>query len=268
MDIKNNNIIHGDSNPLVSVIMPAYNVSKFITETLNSLMAQTYVNWELIVVDDCSTDNTAEIIQSYNDNRIYYIKNDVNSGVAQTRNRALREARGKYVAFLDSDDVWKNNKLEKQVAFMQNNNYHFSATHYEEIDSESKLTNILVTAPKKIGKLKMLKYSWIGCLTVMYDRDAIGLVEMPAIKIYEDYATWLQIVKKAKCYVLNENLAMYRRARSGSMSNISFKKRINSLYTNFRVAQKMNPISSAFFTIGNLFFGAIKKLFYVRKIKR
>ena len=104
---------------LVSIIMPSYNTGKFIKETINSVIAQTYSNWELIIVDDCSTDNTDEIVKSINDNRIIYLKNETNSGAAISRNKALREAKGRWIAFLDSDDLWKNYKLEKQIKFMK-----------------------------------------------------------------------------------------------------------------------------------------------------
>ena len=112
---------------LVSIIMPSYNTGRFIKDTIESVLAQSYTNWELIIVDDCSTDDTDQIIERYlTDNRIIYIKNKTNSGAALSRNRALREAKGKWIAFLDSDDLWEPLKLEKQIAFMQENGYAFS----------------------------------------------------------------------------------------------------------------------------------------------
>ena len=113
-------------NELVSVIMPSFNTAKFISETIESVLAQTYANWELIIVDDCSTDNTDEVVKPFlTDKRIKYLKNKKNSGAAVSRNYALREAKGKWIAFLDSDDLWLPEKLEKQIAFMKKNNYMF-----------------------------------------------------------------------------------------------------------------------------------------------
>lgn len=117
---------------LVSIIMPSYNTAQYITETIQSVIDQTYHNWELIIVDDCSTDNTDIVIGKIKDPRIRYIKNEKNSGAAVSRNRALREANGRWVAFLDSDDLWKPEKLEKQICFMMKNRYYFSYTNYEE----------------------------------------------------------------------------------------------------------------------------------------
>ena len=115
---------------LVSIIMPSYNTGKFIKETINSVLNQTYNNWELIIVDDCSTDDTEKIVNTIKDNRIKFLKNNTNSGAAISRNRAIKEAKGKWIAFLDSDDLWKKEKIEKQIRFMKENHYDFSYTNY------------------------------------------------------------------------------------------------------------------------------------------
>ena len=124
------------TNDLVSIIMPSYNTAEYIEESIKSVQNQIYENWELIIVDDCSTDNTDDILKKYieSDKRIHYLKNEKNSGAAVSRNRALREAKGKWIAFLDSDDLWLPTKLERQLKYMKDNNYHFSYTNYEEID--------------------------------------------------------------------------------------------------------------------------------------
>ena len=164
-------------NDLVSIIMPSYNTGCFIKETIESVLAQSYPTWELIIVDDCSTDNTDEVVIQYlADERIRYIKNDTNSGAAVSRNRALREAKGKWIAFLDSDDLWFPEKLEKQIRFMENGNYHFSYTRYEEINEGSEPLGIVVSGPSKITKVGMYNYCWPGCLTVMYDAEYVGLL--------------------------------------------------------------------------------------------
>lgn len=248
---------------LVSIIMPSYNTGRFISETINSVLNQTYKNWELIIVDDCSNDDTDAVVAMYNDERIRYLKNEENSGAAISRNRALREAKGKWIAFLDSDDLWTSNKLEKQIEFMKKNDYKFSYTNYGEIDEESNLLGRTVTGPKRITKTGMYNYCWPGCLTVMYDAESIGLVQIEDIKKNNDYAMWLKVCKKADCYLLNENQARYRK-RSGSISNHGYMKLIKWHYKLYRQAEHMDCISSVVLTIRNLFFGVIKKVKYVK----
>ena len=214
---------------LVSIIMPSYNTGKFIKETINSVLNQTYNNWELIIVDDCSTDDTEEIVNAIKDNRIKFLKNSANSGAAISRNKAIKEAKGKWIAFLDSDDLWKSEKLTKQIKFMKENNYDFSYTNYTEIDEEGNEKGIKITGPKKIKKTGMYNYCWPGCLTVMYNAEKIGLIQIEDIRKNNDYAMWLKICKKADCYLLDEELAMYRK-RSGSISNHSYWKLIKWHY--------------------------------------
>lgn len=253
---------------LVSIIMPSYNTDKFIEDTINSVLNQTYQNWELIIVDDCSTDNTNEVVSKFlSDKRIKYLKNEKNSGAAVSRNKALREAKGKWIAFLDSDDLWMPNKLEKQIKFMEDNGYHFSYTNYEEIGEDSKPLGRLITGPKKITKRKMYNYCWPGCLSVMYDADVVGLIQIEDIKKNNDYAMWLKVCKKAKCYLLNETLGQYRKGRKGSISTHSYKNLIKWHYKLFKEAEKENRFVSAWHTLWNLFFGVWKKIKYVREGK-
>lgn len=249
---------------LVSIIMPSYNTAKFISETIESVLAQTYTNWELIIVDDCSTDNTDEVVKSFlSDNRIKYIKNEKNSGAAVSRNRALREAKGKWIAFLDSDDLWMPDKLQKQIAFMKENDYHFSYTNYVEINEASIPNGRIITGPKRITKRGMYNYCWMGCLTVMYDAETIGLIQIADIKKNNDYAMWLKACKKADCYLLDEVLAKYRK-RSGSISNHGYTKLIKWHYKLYREAEKRSPLVSVALTLRNLFWGVLKKIRYVK----
>lgn len=249
---------------LVSIIMPSYNTGRFIKETIESVLAQSYSAWELIIVDDCSTDNTDDVVNQYlADERIRYIKNDTNSGAAVSRNRALREAKGKWIAFLDSDDLWEPEKLQKQISFMRDNGYHFSYTNYIEIDEESKVNGKSVTGPKRISKHGMYNYCWMGCLTVMYDADTVGLIQIADIKKNNDYAMWLKVCKKANCYLLDESLARYRK-RSGSISNHGYMKLIKWHYKLYREAEKKNVVVSTINTIRNLGFGFMKKCFFVK----
>lgn len=249
---------------LVSIIMPSYNTGKFIQETIDSVINQTYDNWELIIVDDCSSDNTDEIVKSIKDDRIFYLKNKKNSGAAVSRNKALKMAKGKWIAFLDSDDLWKKDKLEKQIKFMKNNNYHFSYTNYIEIDEESKPNGKRITGPKRITKKGMANYCWPGCLTVMYDAEKIGLIQIENIKKNNDYAMWLKISKKVDCYLLNEELAMYRK-RNGSISNHSYVSLIKWHYKLYREVEHQNVIYSLFNTCRNIIFGFYKKKKYCIK---
>lgn len=252
-------------NDLVSIIMPSYNTAQYIRQSIQSVLAQTYLNWELIIVDDCSSDNTENVVSVFlNDNRIKFLKNERNSGAAVSRNRALREARGKWIAFLDSDDLWEPEKLEKQIAFMENHEYHFSYTNYIEIDEESVPNGKSVTGPKRISKHGMYNYCWMGCLTVMYDADAVGLIQIADIKKNNDYAIWLKVCKKANCYLLNETLARYR-IRNGSISRHGCLKLIKWHYKLFRECENMNSLKSLFLTVNNLFYGFVKKIKYTSK---
>lgn len=151
-----------DQPELVSIIMPSYNTAKFITDTIQSVLNQTYQNWELLIVDDCSTDNSDEVIASFNDPRIKIFKNEKNSGAAISRNKAIAEAAGKWIAFLDSDDLWLPEKLEKQINFMRKNGYHFSYTNYVEIDEDNILNGTMVTGPKKVSNLAMHTFNYMG----------------------------------------------------------------------------------------------------------
>lgn len=266
-----NNLIKGclddRESGLVSIIMPSYNTSKFISKTIESVINQTYKKWELIIVDDCSSDMTDEVVKKFlKDKRIKYLKNEKNSGAAVSRNKAIRESKGQYVAFLDSDDLWKPTKLEEQIHFMRNNNYFFTYTNYEEIDENDIFLKTTISGPKKINKFSMYRYCWVGCLTVMYDASKVGLIQIEDIKKNNDYAMWLKIIKKAKCYRLNKTLGVYRR-RKGSISGQSKLSLIKWHYRLFREADYKGILSSIFLTIQNLIFGIIKKIIYVKKVK-
>lgn len=250
---------------LVSIIMPSYNTAPYISSSIQSVINQTYNNWELIIVDDCSTDNTEDVLSEIKDERIRFFKNEKNSGAAVSRNKALREAKGQWVAFLDSDDLWMPDKLEKQIRFMMDNGYSFSYTNYKEIDTDGNETGVMVTGPKHVTKTGMYNYCWPGCLTVMYDATKVGLVQITDIKKNNDYAMWLKVCKKAECYLLDECLAMYRRGRVGSVSTHSIKTMIGWHYKLYRETEDMGILSSLFNTGRNLVFGFYKKKRYVRK---
>lgn len=253
---------------LVSIITPSYNTAGFVCQTMDSVRNQTYTNWEMLIVDDCSTDGSAEVIENYlkenGETRIRLLRNQRNSGAALSRNYALREAKGRWVAFLDSDDLWTPDKLEKQIRFMQDMPCSFSYTEYSEIDEQSRSLGRTVSGPHRITRMGMRRYCWPGCLTVMYDRAAIGLVQCPNIRKNNDYAMWLAISREAPCCLLAENLGSYRK-RSGSISNHNCLKLIQWHYRLFHDAEGRNCFASLYYTAGNLFFGLYKKLRYYRK---
>lgn len=249
---------------LVTVVMPSYNTGKYIADSIQCVLDQTYKNWELLIVDDCSGDDTDFVVQPFlSDQRIRYIKNEKNSGAAVSRNRAIREAKGKWIAFLDSDDLWKSEKLQRQITFMHEKACHFSYCNYSEMDAEGKLLDVVVTGPKKITKSGFFNYCWPGCLTVMYDREFVGLIQIEDIRKNNDYAMWLKICRKANCYLLDENLAIYRRGRAGSISTHGIAAMISWHYRLFREAEKQNVALALFNTVRNMLFGLYKKKRYV-----
>ena len=249
---------------LVSVIMPTYNCGRFIEQSIRSVLAQTYTNWELIIVDDCSTDNTADIVKLFKDERIRYQCNQQNSGAAVTRNTAIQLARGRYIAFLDADDLWTPEKLEKQIAFMKDNNYAFTYHDYIEIDENSQPIGIYVSGKKRVRKIDMMGCCWPGCLTVMIDKDVVGTIQVPDIRKNNDSAMWLQAIQKADCYLLPMNMAQYRR-REGSITPTSILSKIGWHYILFRQGMQMNCIASVFWMFANIIGNSYKKLRYVKR---
>lgn len=253
---------------LVSIIMPSYNTAKYIAESIKSVQAQTYKNWELLIVDDCSSDDTDDVVRPFlSDERIKYLKNEKNSGAALTRNKALREAKGKWIAFLDSDDLWKPEKLEKMLTFMISNGYCFAYHEYEKIDEESKPLNILVSGPKVVTKRKMYNYCYPGCLTFMYSAKEMGLIQIKDIKKNNDYAIHLKLCKKANCYLLQENLAEYR-IRKKSISHDKLSKKLKSHYDLFHYCDEKPAIVAFWFACWNMFWGVLKKKKYEKGVKK
>jgi teichuronic acid biosynthesis glycosyltransferase TuaG len=249
----------GQKHPMISIITPSYNASAFIDQTIESVRKQTWVNWELVIVDDCSTDNTRETLKQYaaEDERIkvFYLKE--NSGAAIARNVALQQARGRYVAFLDSDDAWKPEKLERQLEFMRRNDYAFTFTGYELINQEGIPLNKQVSAPVKMTYHDLLKNTIIGCLTVMIDREKVGSIQMPNLRTRQDLVTWLSILKQGfTAYGLDENLADYR------VGNPSISKnKIRAFKTNWFVYRKVEELNvvKAFWCFSNYAFHAVTK---------
>lgn len=246
---------------LVSIIMPSWNTAQYIGESIQSVLNQTYSNWELIIVDDCSTDNTDEIVSVFTDERIKYLKNKENLGAALTRNRAIETANGEWIAFLDSDDLWNANKLEHQLEFMTRNNYCFSYHEYEKIDEKSEPLKIYVTGPDIVTKRKMYNYGYPGCLTFMYNAKKMGLIQIKDIKKNNDYAILLKLCKKADCYLLKENLASYR-IRKKSISHDKLIKKLKSHYDLFHYCDEKPALIALWFACWNMWYGILKKKKY------
>ena len=253
---------------LVSIITPSYNTAGFIAETIRSVQSQTYPNWEMIIIDDCSSDNTDEVVKPFlaDDKRIKYLKNERNSGAAISRNKALRMAQGKWVAFLDSDDLWLPEKLERQLKFMVENGYHFSYHGYEEIDENSQKLGVRVCGIKKVTHIGMYICCWPGCLTVIYDAEFIGLIQGVNLKKNNDVPMWFEITKKADAYFYDEYMAFYRR-RKGSITPLSKWSRIKHHYLLFQGATDMGTIGAALWMIVNIAANIYKKMLYVRREK-
>lgn len=255
------------SNSLVSIITPSYNCGRFIADTIRSVQAQTYTEWEMIIVDDNSTDDTERIVNEFvaSDGRIRYYRNENNAGAALSRNWALREAKGRWIAFLDSDDLWLPEKLERQIAFMQEKGYDFTYHEYDEIDEESEALGVHVGGKSVVRKWEMYSCCWPGCLTVMYDSTKIGLVQIADIKKNNDTAMWLKVSQKATCHLLPESLALYRR-RKNSITPVGTWGKVKAHYPLFHIAEGMNPVHAWGWTFANVLGNAYKKIFYVKKI--
>ncbi len=256
-----------DNKNLVSIITPVFNCEKLIAQTISCVQKQTHTNWELLLVDDCSTDKSAEIIKDFakEDSRVHYIKLPTNSGAAIARNRALKEAKGRFVAYLDADDLWKENKLEKQIDFMLTNNYAFTCTNYEKIDNDGKSLNKIVKLPSKITYNIFLKNTIIQTVGVMTDTDITGkkLLTMPNIRRRQDAATWCQLLKNNfNCYAVPEVLSYYRVVKHSLSSN-----KIKAIKMNWYWYREIEHLSllKTYYCFTGYALNAVKKRIYLQK---
>lgn len=248
---------------LVSIITPSFNCAKFIGETIDSILSQTYQNWELIITDDCSSDNSREIIQRYCDcdKRVKLFKLPKNSGAGLARNNSIKEAKGRFIAFCDSDDCWYPKKLECQLAFMIENDTALSYTSYDTVDESGKIIGFVNCLPK-LNLSKILRDNGIGCLTAIYDAEKIGKQFMPLIRKRQDWCLWISIIKKiGECKGLCEPLAIYR-IRSGSISS----NKVAMLKYNFNVYHEVLGYNRL--TASILLFGYFLPYYFYKKIKQ
>ncbi|MFT9055368.1 MAG: glycosyltransferase family 2 protein [Ethanoligenens sp.] len=247
------------ANELVSIITPVYNKERYIAQTIDSIRAQTVGDWELLLIDDCSTDRSAAIIEQYRkqDVRIRYHKLAQNGGAAVARNEALTRAKGRYVAFLDADDLWRPGKLEKQLAFMRDKGVGFTYTAIEMIDENGAPRRGKRPVREKVDYHYLLSNTIIACSSVLIDREIVGDFRMPLVRKGQDFATWLSILRKGHmAYGLDEALVLYRVA-PGSISSNKWAALARTWHI-YRKQEQL-PLVSSLWHFGLYTFHAIKK---------
>ncbi len=244
---------------MISIITPAYNAEKSIAKTIESVLAQTHTDWEMIIVDDCSKDNTYDVAKQYadKDDRIKVVKQEKNGGVASARNTALKLAKGDYIAFLDSDDLFLPDKLEKQLKFMEENGYVLTYTKYQNIDEKDALGKV-ISVPNKMTYEDIFRNTAIACLTVMVNRKKSGEFYMPPLNHTEDQCTWQDILSRGyEAYALQEVLSLYR-VSSNSLTGNKFKVIKRQWYT-YRKYHKLSLVKSSYYFMCYAFNAVMKR---------
>jgi teichuronic acid biosynthesis glycosyltransferase TuaG len=255
------------SDELVSIITPVYCCEAYIAMTIDSVLAQTHTNWELLLVDDCTTDNSASIIAAYQekDSRIKYARLPENSGAAVARNAALAQAKGRYIAYLDADDIWLPDKLHRQLTFMTENGAVFSCCDYEKIESDGTPLNKTIHMPKTITYEQLLRNTIIQTVGVIVDTKYVdrSLLVMPNVRRGQDSATWLQILRNGVKFTgQNEALAQYRRVpQSLSANKLNAMKRTWYLY---RGVEKLSVPKSVWCMMGWAWHASLKRIYFTR----
>jgi teichuronic acid biosynthesis glycosyltransferase TuaG len=246
-------------NHRVSIITPSYGSEKFIEQTIESIQAQTYLNWEMIIVDDMSPDNSNEIIERYieKDSRIKLVRLEKNGGAAVARNRAIEEASGRFIAFLDADDLWKPSKLEKQIDFMIQKGCELSYSYYDVVDEDNNKLEKVFEPPLKLNYSNLLKANYIGCLSAIYDTQKMGKIYMPLIKKRQDYGLWLRILKQTDyAYCIPDILATYR-VRNESLSSNKLQL-LSYNYRLFREHEQFSSLKSFYYLCWNILIKVLK----------
>ena len=267
---------------LVSIIMLSHGDSTHIVETVKSILAQTYQNWELLFVaktddeslkpfsllreEDIKIQRRAgkELTTSYSNSRIKasFIVGEDND--TPRRNSALNDAKGRWIAFLDPGDIWEPTKLERQIGFMEEHGYAFSYTQYGIIDKDSHDRGFVIGGKDRVTYQNMMKCCWPAYLTVMYDAEKVGRLQLRNLKGNNDYALWLQACEKADCYLLKENLAKLR-TRWGLLGKLLLTDSIKWRYEVYRIEYRKDPVVACLMTIRNMYYGVIKWLKYVHR---
>ena len=235
-------------NPLVSVVMPVYNSEKYIKESIESVLGQTYINYELIIVNDASTDSSMKIVEelSKTSNKIRIVHLLYNQGVSAARNIGIKNAVGEYIAFIDSDDIWLENKLEEQLDFMISNNLKFSFTAYEILHCGTQRPNTFVSVPDVTDYNSLLCGNAVPCFTVICHKSLLNNCSFENIK-HEDYVLWLTLAKENKLYGLNKNLGIYREHNKSISSNKL--KAASWVWHIYREHEKLGFWQSSFFFV-------------------
>lgn len=248
-----------EQKPLVSVIMPCYNMERFISDTIDSVRRQTYPHWELLIVDDASTDGTVGIVKKHcaQEERIQLVVKPIHSGIADTRNQCIKMANGRFLAFLDADDLWHPEKLEQQLQFMTERNIGFSYSSYDCVDENGNPTGNTIKTAGNLNYEAYLRNTIIGCSTVMIDKDIVGEVVVPNFRTSEDAATWLNILRKGFiAYAIEQPLTSYCIRQHSASSNKL--KASADLWKVYRQNEKL-PIFKAFECFLCYAFNAVKK---------
>lgn len=246
---------------LVSVIIPTYNVEKYIERTINCVLNQTYSNLEIIVIDDCSKDNTVKVVNELckiYDNILLFVQPE-NKGAAEARNRGLLEAKGQYIAFLDSDDMWEPNKIEEQLNDMKLNNIAFSYTTYDFINDEEECIKKSIKIKRKTKYKNLLTKTMISTPTVVFDRKKTGNLLMPLRRTGQDYAFWLLLLRNNDAYGIDKPLVHVRR-RPGSLSKNKLQN-IKDVWEVQTINEKINKFYAFFHVIGYCMYALKKRLF-------
>ncbi|WP_281231275.1 glycosyltransferase family 2 protein [Flavobacterium gelatinilyticum] len=254
-------------NELVSIIVPAYNTKNFIRQTIESVQNQTYTNWEMILADDASTDQTVSIIEEFSqkDSRIKLFKLPQNRGNGFARNFALEKATGKYIAYLDADDLWFPEKLEKQIHFLKSNDLYFTFSFYDSIDEEGNNLNRRVESPNPLTYKQLFFCNYVGNLTAIYNADYFGKIILETSQKRQDWRIWLTILKKIKtAKPVPEPLAFYR-IRKDSISSSKFKL-IKHNFGVYREFHRYNFVFSVLLMIRFLYTQLVVKQRYIKKI--
>ena len=264
------------SGELVSIIMLSHNQAQYVVESVRSVMAQTYQNWELLFIDDNSKDNTISLMMVLKEeakirredytyiDRIKVSQTVSERGESVNRNKVLREARGRWIAFLDVGDVWAPDKLAKQVRFMEENGYTFSYTQYALMNNKSQNRGVLISGKELVTNIDMLKCCWPAYLTVMYDAENVGRFRLHNTKHNNDYALWLAISERNDCHLLEENLATMR-TPWGWIGRLLRTDKLKWRYEVYRKEEDLGPIISFMYTIRNGWYGIVKWMKYVRR---
>lgn len=245
-----------NSIPKFTIVMPAYNAAAYIEAAIESVRAQSRTDWELVIVDDGSTDQTRQIAQRYTvqDPRIHLLRQPRNEGPAAARNRAISVGQGRYVAFLDADDRWLPDKLERQITFMEAHGHAFSFTAFWRVRDACRTR---VPAVHSVGYDQLLKQNVIGCLTVMYDQKKLGLCAMPDLPMRQDYGMWLALLKKVPlAYGLDEALSEYN-DHKGSLSSHKMRALVNNWRLLHRIEELSLPVSAWY--LGHVLFHRMKR---------